>query len=195
MWPRGCSPFAYGHATATRIGRGPGLSLGDAGMDPRLRGWRNSPGGIRLLALGHPLRRALGRRPGLLRRRLGGGPGLLPQVVEDLLRLVPVLGRVELLRLGDELLALRAGGIRLELLERERHAGHFYPTKPTAVLSAGERVRCAVGHSKPQPGGWGHHRGVDFDMPSEDDPRRVAVRTWLAEHPTPSGRELAEAGY
>ena len=30
---------------------------------------------------------------------------------------------------------------------------------------------------------------------SEDDPRRVEVRGWLAEHPTPTGRELAEAGY
>ena len=29
----------------------------------------------------------------------------------------------------------------------------------------------------------------------EDDPRRVDVRNWLAEHPRPSGRELAEAGY
>ncbi len=29
---------------------------------------------------------------------------------------------------------------------------------------------------------------------SEDDPRRISIRTWLAEHPTPSGRELAEAG-
>ncbi len=30
---------------------------------------------------------------------------------------------------------------------------------------------------------------------SEDDPRRTSVRSWLVEHPTPSGRELAEAGY
>ncbi|MEO5974872.1 MAG: acyl-CoA dehydrogenase family protein [Ilumatobacteraceae bacterium] len=30
---------------------------------------------------------------------------------------------------------------------------------------------------------------------SEDDPRRTSVRSWLAEHATPSGRELAEAGY
>jgi alkylation response protein AidB-like acyl-CoA dehydrogenase len=36
---------------------------------------------------------------------------------------------------------------------------------------------------------------VDFDMPSETDPRRVAVRAWLEAHPSPSGRELAEAGY
>jgi 3-oxochol-4-en-24-oyl-CoA dehydrogenase len=28
-----------------------------------------------------------------------------------------------------------------------------------------------------------------------DDPRRLAVRQWLAEHPTPSGRDLAHAGY
>lgn len=36
---------------------------------------------------------------------------------------------------------------------------------------------------------------MDFDLPAQDDPRRLAVRQWLADHPTPSGRELAEAGY
>jgi alkylation response protein AidB-like acyl-CoA dehydrogenase len=36
---------------------------------------------------------------------------------------------------------------------------------------------------------------VDFELPGDDDPRRLEVRAWLAEHPTPSGRELAEAGY
>ncbi len=38
-------------------------------------------------------------------------------------------------------------------------------------------------------------RAMDFELPAADDPRRLAVRTWLAEHPRPSGRELAEAGY
>ncbi len=32
-------------------------------------------------------------------------------------------------------------------------------------------------------------------MPGEDDPRRQDVRTWLASHPQPTGRQLAEAGY
>ncbi|MCU0267492.1 MAG: acyl-CoA dehydrogenase family protein [Acidimicrobiales bacterium] len=36
---------------------------------------------------------------------------------------------------------------------------------------------------------------MDFELPAEDDPRRSAVRAWLAEHPAPTGRELAEAGY
>jgi alkylation response protein AidB-like acyl-CoA dehydrogenase len=36
---------------------------------------------------------------------------------------------------------------------------------------------------------------MDFELPAEDDPQRLAVRSWLAEHPTPTGRELAEAGY
>jgi 3-oxochol-4-en-24-oyl-CoA dehydrogenase len=36
---------------------------------------------------------------------------------------------------------------------------------------------------------------VDFDFPPEDDRRRLAVRGWLAEHPEPTGRQLAEAGY
>jgi alkylation response protein AidB-like acyl-CoA dehydrogenase len=35
---------------------------------------------------------------------------------------------------------------------------------------------------------------VDFDLPAEDDPRRLELRAWLAEHPAPSGREVAEAG-
>jgi alkylation response protein AidB-like acyl-CoA dehydrogenase len=36
---------------------------------------------------------------------------------------------------------------------------------------------------------------VDFEMPAEDDPRRIEVRRWLDEHPSPSARVLAEAGY
>jgi len=36
---------------------------------------------------------------------------------------------------------------------------------------------------------------MDFELPGEDDPRRLQVRQWLAEHPRPSGRQLAEAGY
>ncbi len=32
-------------------------------------------------------------------------------------------------------------------------------------------------------------------MPTADDPRRMAVRAWLAEHPAPSGQEISEAGY
>jgi alkylation response protein AidB-like acyl-CoA dehydrogenase len=32
-------------------------------------------------------------------------------------------------------------------------------------------------------------------MPAEDDPGRIAVRAWLADHPQPSARVLAEAGY
>ena len=35
---------------------------------------------------------------------------------------------------------------------------------------------------------------MDFDLPPDDDPRRTDVRSWLAEHPAPSARELAEAG-
>jgi len=36
---------------------------------------------------------------------------------------------------------------------------------------------------------------MDFQMPSADDPRRIAVRDWIAANPRPSGRQLAEAGY
>jgi alkylation response protein AidB-like acyl-CoA dehydrogenase len=35
---------------------------------------------------------------------------------------------------------------------------------------------------------------MDFDLPADDDPRRLAVREWIATHPDPSGRDLAEAG-
>jgi alkylation response protein AidB-like acyl-CoA dehydrogenase len=36
---------------------------------------------------------------------------------------------------------------------------------------------------------------MDFELPGDDDERRVAVREWLAAHPRPTGRQLAEAGY
>src|SRR5205814_4497154 len=36
---------------------------------------------------------------------------------------------------------------------------------------------------------------MDFDLPPDDDPRRAAVRAWLAEHPRPTPRQVAEAGY
>jgi alkylation response protein AidB-like acyl-CoA dehydrogenase len=36
---------------------------------------------------------------------------------------------------------------------------------------------------------------MDFELPADDDPRRVAVRDWIAAHPGASGQQLAEAGY
>jgi len=36
---------------------------------------------------------------------------------------------------------------------------------------------------------------MDFDFPADDDPRRLAVREWLAAHPDPSPTALFEAGY
>lgn len=36
---------------------------------------------------------------------------------------------------------------------------------------------------------------MDFDLPAQDHPYRRAVVDWLAAHPDPSGRQLAEAGY
>ena len=36
---------------------------------------------------------------------------------------------------------------------------------------------------------------MDFELPGPDDPRRLAVRAWLADNPQPTGRQLAEAGY
>ncbi|MFC0081200.1 acyl-CoA dehydrogenase family protein [Aciditerrimonas ferrireducens] len=36
---------------------------------------------------------------------------------------------------------------------------------------------------------------VRLELPGDDDPRRQAIRAWLAAHPSPSGRELAEGGW
>lgn len=36
---------------------------------------------------------------------------------------------------------------------------------------------------------------MSFDIAPNDDPRRLEVRSWLAENPEPSGVKLAEAGY
>ena len=36
---------------------------------------------------------------------------------------------------------------------------------------------------------------MDLGLPGDDDPRRRNVRAWLDDHPHPTGRQLAEAGY
>src|SRR5437773_3090487 len=36
---------------------------------------------------------------------------------------------------------------------------------------------------------------MQIDWPPEDDTRRDKVRAWLAEHPNPTGQQLADAGY
>jgi alkylation response protein AidB-like acyl-CoA dehydrogenase len=36
---------------------------------------------------------------------------------------------------------------------------------------------------------------MDVDLPADDDPRRVDVRRWFAEHPQPAPRELVDAGF
>lgn len=36
---------------------------------------------------------------------------------------------------------------------------------------------------------------MDFDMPPEDDPRRVEVREWIAANPNPTDADVADAGY
>ncbi len=36
---------------------------------------------------------------------------------------------------------------------------------------------------------------MDFELPDDGDPQRRGVRGWLAANPSPTGRQLAEAGY
>ncbi len=36
---------------------------------------------------------------------------------------------------------------------------------------------------------------MDFELPAEDDPRRLAIREWIAANPEPTGKQLSEAGY
>lgn len=36
---------------------------------------------------------------------------------------------------------------------------------------------------------------MDIDLPPDDDPRRLRVRAWLAEHPDPTPAQLVDAGY
>ncbi len=36
---------------------------------------------------------------------------------------------------------------------------------------------------------------MDFDLPADDDPRRLEVRRWIAEHPGASQHDLSRAGY
>jgi alkylation response protein AidB-like acyl-CoA dehydrogenase len=36
---------------------------------------------------------------------------------------------------------------------------------------------------------------MDVDLPAEDDPRRLEVRAWFDEHPSPSPRDLVDGGF
>jgi len=36
---------------------------------------------------------------------------------------------------------------------------------------------------------------MDLELAPDDDPLRLEIRAWIAEHPEPTGRQLAEAGY
>ncbi len=36
---------------------------------------------------------------------------------------------------------------------------------------------------------------MDFDLPPDDDPRRLQVRAWLDDHPDPTAHQLVDAGY
>ena len=36
---------------------------------------------------------------------------------------------------------------------------------------------------------------MDFELPADDDPRRLQVREWIAAHPSPSADEFVDAGY
>ncbi|HEX5097617.1 MAG TPA: acyl-CoA dehydrogenase family protein, partial [Acidimicrobiia bacterium] len=36
---------------------------------------------------------------------------------------------------------------------------------------------------------------MDVDLPAEDDPRRLEVRQWFADHPQPSPKDLVDAGF
>jgi alkylation response protein AidB-like acyl-CoA dehydrogenase len=36
---------------------------------------------------------------------------------------------------------------------------------------------------------------MDIDLPAEDDPRRLEVRAWLTDHPSPTPAQLVDAGY
>lgn len=35
---------------------------------------------------------------------------------------------------------------------------------------------------------------MDFELPAHDDSRRTSIREWIADNPTPTGRQLADAG-
>ena len=75
----------------------------------------------------------------------------------------------------------RASGISSTHALRELPHSTRYPT--TSRPSSAGSVRTA------------RLAAMDFDLPPDDHPDRLAVRDWLAGNPEPTGRELAEAGY
>lgn len=52
-----------------------------------------------------------------------------------------------------------------------------------AALTGGRRAGRVAGLS------------VDFDLPPDDDPRRLEVRAWMEAHPEPTAQDLVDAGY
>ncbi len=45
------------------------------------------------------------------------------------------------------------------------------------------------------PAGRAYDPPMDFELPPDNDPRRVEIRKWIEANPKPSSRTLAEAGY
>ncbi len=59
--------------------------------------------------------------------------------------------------------------------------------RPSRVAALSESSRAGSGGKT--------DRRMDFDLPDDDHPARTTIRDWIADHPSPSGSELAEAGY
>src|SRR3990170_4759206 len=80
---------------------------------------------------------------------------------------------------------------------------------PTLLLPAQPSIQqqstsatSARGRLSSSPAGWRRREHpqlpslpMDFELPGPDDPRRLAVREWIAANPEPTGKQLAEAGY
>ena len=107
---------------------------------------------------------------------------------ERLVELLPEAGRfpIDRYRLPEHPLAQlrdpRAPGGRRRGLDPPGRAGQ-------------EPRRVVAGPCRRHPRRAARRDVMDFDLPADDDPRRLAVREWLAANPDPTGRQLAEAGY
>ncbi|MEL6893983.1 MAG: acyl-CoA dehydrogenase family protein, partial [Actinomycetota bacterium] len=63
----------------------------------------------------------------------------------------------------------------------------------TCRAARGETIHDAIRRSGAE--GETIHDAMDFDLPPDDDPRRLAVRDWLTSNPRPTKAELHAAGY
>src|SRR5438105_3634463 len=79
--------------------------------------------------------------------------------------------------------------------ERERPATTRKPRDERTKRHSPSCNGPSTPRARARPSEPGSIAAVDIDLPHEDDPRRIDVRRWFEEHPTPTAAELVDSGF